>query len=80
MELGMVEHACNTSYLGGRGRRISNLRTAWAKLERSCLKNKYKQKDLVQVVDSMFTMYEAWVQFRKPSKENRKSRLFCCSL
>jgi hypothetical protein len=40
MELGMVEHVCNSSCLGGRGRRISNLRLAWAKLEKPYLKNK----------------------------------------
>jgi hypothetical protein len=37
---GMVVHTCNPSYSGGRGRRISTLKSAQAKLVRLCLKNK----------------------------------------
>jgi hypothetical protein len=38
-EPGVVEHTCNPSYLGGRGRKVTNLRPAQAKLARPYLKN-----------------------------------------
>jgi hypothetical protein len=38
--LGVVAHSCNSSYLGGRGRRIESSRPAQAKLARPYLKNK----------------------------------------
>jgi hypothetical protein len=43
---GMVAHVDNTSYSGGRGKRIQCLRPAWAKVLKVCLKRhnlkKYK--------------------------------------
>jgi hypothetical protein len=44
-ELLVVVHACNLSYLGGRGRRIVVQGLSWAK-ERPYLKNELKQKGL----------------------------------
>jgi hypothetical protein len=36
-----ARHACNPSYLGGRGRRVMSWRAAWGKVTvRTCLKNK----------------------------------------
>jgi hypothetical protein len=36
-------HAYNSSYLGGKGKRIMSLRPAWEKLARSPLKSKIKK-------------------------------------
>jgi hypothetical protein len=40
---GMVEHACNPSYAGDGDRRMVSSRQAWAKVARSCLKNKIQK-------------------------------------
>jgi hypothetical protein len=41
----VMVHACNRSYSGARGRRITGLRPAWAKVVvKPCLKNKIKTK------------------------------------
>jgi predicted solute-binding protein len=41
IEPGVVVHACNLSYMGGRGRRITSFGTAWEKVVvRPCLKNR----------------------------------------
>jgi hypothetical protein len=46
LELSVLTHACNPSYLGGGGRRIVSSRPAPAKLECDHVsKIKYKQKD-----------------------------------
>jgi hypothetical protein len=45
-EPGMVVHTCNPSYSGGRGKRITSSRTAWAKLVRPYLKKKKKERIL----------------------------------
>jgi hypothetical protein len=45
-KMDVVVHACNPSYLGGRGRKISNLRPACAKVTRPYLKNKIKTNRL----------------------------------
>jgi hypothetical protein len=43
---GMVVHAYNSRYSGGRRRRIASLRPTRQKLARPCLKNKLKAKGL----------------------------------
>jgi hypothetical protein len=50
--------ACNPSYLEGRDRRIVNSRSAQAKVERLCFKNKTKNKragGMAQVVEHIPT-------------------------
>jgi hypothetical protein len=42
----MVAHVCNPSYLGGRGKKITNSRPIWAKVGRSYLINKIQNKIL----------------------------------
>jgi hypothetical protein len=39
-----MAHVCNTSYLGGRDKRILSSRSPWEKLMRLYLRNKSKNK------------------------------------
>jgi hypothetical protein len=40
----MEGHSCNPSYSGGRGRRISSVKTVWVKSMRTMSKTKYKAR------------------------------------
>jgi hypothetical protein len=40
----MVVNICNPNYVGGRGKRITSLSAAWAKLAKPYLKNKIQTK------------------------------------
>jgi hypothetical protein len=71
--MGAVVHASNPSYLEGRGRRITSLRSAWAKLGRLCLKNKIQRK--AQVVEQLLTINKALSSIpRKREREQKKER------
>jgi hypothetical protein len=48
-----VVHACNPSYLGGGGRRISTSRLAQTQLMKPCLKKKKKSQELESVYNTM---------------------------
>jgi hypothetical protein len=59
---GVLVHACNPSYSGGRSRRIMSLRPNWAKLVRSYLKNKNISKragGMAQVVECLPSIHKA---------------------
>jgi hypothetical protein len=77
----MMCHTCNPSSSGGRDRRITNLRPAWAKLARSCLRNtaQHKRKwGVTQVVEHLPSMCEALDSIPSTIKKKKKKRKMLC--
>jgi hypothetical protein len=65
----MVMHACNPSYWGDRGRRISRL--AWGKLAKSCLKKQKQKQNTNKRAEGIAEMVEDLPSIPSTTKVNK---------
>jgi hypothetical protein len=71
-------HTCNSSYLGGGGRRIESLRPAQEKVARPYLKNMKTEGlgNMVQVVDHLFSMHQALGSIPSTGRKKKELHIF----